>query len=179
MSAVAPRGSRSLGGSRFECSVNRVGQTIQLCLDGYLDEDSKFPDLKLKPGEVIEVDFSGLLGLDTGGVLQWEQFCFLYPNNVFRFLSCPEFVVKNANFFPGFLPNQVEVESFEVKFRCEDCNASAMVSFVRDKHFAVWPGGFGRLHHSDQLQVCDCGTRHRPKMVETESKYLEFLKRTR
>lgn len=169
----------ALGGGGFECTISRAGDTVRVALRGYLDEDGEFPDFEVRDGDRIEVDFAGLLGMDTSGVMIWEQFCFLYPRQSFVFLNCREFVVKNANFFPRFLPEDVVVESFDVKFRCEDCNATAMVPFVRDRHFAVWSGGFGRLHTVEHSQVCDCGSRRSPKMVESESKYLEFLKRTR
>lgn len=178
MSAVLTR-SRALRGLRFECIVTRMDSTVRLTPEGYLDEDCRFPEIKLKKGDVIEIDLMGLLGIDTAGVMLWEQFCFLHAGHQFRLVNCPEFFVKHANFFPSFLPKDVQIESFEVKFRCEDCSASARVLFTRDKHYAVWPGGFGRLHHSDQGQVCECGSRVKPKMVEAEAKYMEFLKRTR
>lgn len=175
MSAIPAR----ISANRFECIVTRGEGAVRLGLRGYLDEDCEFPRLELHDGDAIEIDFAGLLGMDASGVILWEQFLFQHSERVFVFRNCREFVVKSANFFPSFLPANVTVDSFDVKFRCEDCSGSAFVSFVRDRHFAVWNGGYGRLHNGEEAKVCECGTRTRPKMVETEAKYLEFLKRTR
>lgn len=178
MSAVTAR-SRAQMGPRFECSVSRGTKVVRVSPEGYLDEECEFPDLAVQAGDVIEVDFARLYGMDTAGVMIWQRFWAVYTHQTFRLKNCPEFIVKYANFIPDFLPPNVEVTSFDVKFRCEDCNGTAMIPFHRDKHFAVWDGGYGRLYNSDQVQVCECGSRRRPRMVETESKYLEFLKRTR
>ena len=177
MSAVMPRARAFHSG--FHSEVSRVGKSLHVSLHGYLDEEAKLPKLDLRPDDVIEVDFSDLLGMDTDGVHAWETFVRNNAGRAFVFENCPEFLIKSANFFPDFLPADVRVNSFDVKFRCGDCNSSGMVQFVRDRHFAVWAGGYGRLHTDNEVHVCDCGSRLRPKMVEPEAKYLEFLKRTK
>jgi hypothetical protein len=143
---------------------------------GFIDEDSELPTFNSYRSTPVIIDCVKLKGLDSEGARVWKTFCRNHSGLKFILQNIPVSFVQNANFLPEFLPKNCTIESAAVKFTCETCDIETVEFFVKDNHYAVWPGGFGMLNLGSQ-RPCSCGKGHL-SMMESVTKYFEFLKET-
>jgi len=117
-------------------SLTKENNQLVLRVAGFLDEAYEFPEIPLDP-EIshLDVDWQQFKSINSMGVLQWmkwiRRFSETYPEASIAFQNCPVSVVNIFNLIDGFLPRGAHVESFEVPFFCDHCEATT------DRMFAI------------------------------------------
>lgn len=164
--------------SGFRWNAKEVNGVELIEFHGFLDEDAELPAFSSYRDSAVIIDCSKLRGIDSEGARIWKSFCRKHVGLKFILQNIPVSFVQNANFLPEFLPKNCTVQSAAVKFTCEVCDIEKIEFFEKDNHYTVYPGGFGLLMaQGTHSKNCTCG-KGNLTMMESASKYFDFLKET-
>ena len=162
----------------FRWVTTQRGSEEVIEFHGFLDEDAELPAFNSYHAAPVIIDCSKLKGIDSDGARIWKSFCRNHSGLKFILTNIPVSFVQNANFLPEFLPKNCVVQSAAVKLACESCDTEKIEFFEKDNHYAVWPGGFGMLGGGvNHNRNCSCG-QGKLVMMESATKYFDFLNQT-
>jgi hypothetical protein len=135
-------------------------------IDGYIDENAKFPYIATAPK--LRISLNGVKGLNSSGTRTWIKWVTeSLPNVPISFENCPFIFVKTFGNVVGSIPPGARVDSFFVPFICEDTEEMRNVLYIRDVHF----NDTGVISHP---KIVD--SKGNEMQADVNSGYFKFLK---
>jgi hypothetical protein len=159
--------------------VNKVGDSLQVVVSGYVGENAGLFDLNFTDIKKILIDVSGVNYINSVGVKNWITWLGRFPKNVqIIYQRCPSLIISQVNMVAGFLPNKGIIESLSAPFVCPDCNteSSVLLTLGTDYEYAKTPDGAYGFKRPKVL----CAKCKTPMELDVmESKFFHFLTKVR
>jgi len=115
----------------FSNKTDHVTKTLELTLEGAIDDDMALPALDLTGIAHFTIDFDLVAAINSMGVKKWMLF--LNSSNLDKvhviFKNCHPAIIEQINLSKSFLPNHGKVESFYADYICESCDHDQEVHF--------------------------------------------------
>lgn len=155
--------------SKFNLSMNRQGNQMQLQLTGVIDEDVDFTHHGLQNAQQIEVDLSNVKSINSCGIREWIKWLSSAKEAKISFKQCPKVIVDQMNMVDGFLPTNGFVESFFVPYYSDATGEEKNVLFRNGIEF--------NQQGSVQAPTIQDSKGTEMEMDVIESKYFKFIKK--
>lgn len=155
--------------SKFNLSMNRQGNQMQLQLTGVIDEDVDFTHHGLQNAQQIEVDLINVKSINSCGIREWIKWLSSAKEAKIAFKQCPKVIVDQMNMVDGFLPTNGFVESFFVPYYSDATGEEKNVLFRNGIEF--------NQQGSVQAPTIQDSKGTEMEMDVIESKYFKFIKK--
>ena len=154
--------------SKFEIQLIQKIPKLEIKISGKMDEDANLDKLKVEGFSELNVDLEKVTLINSCGVRTWVNWAKSVPENIPVVVeNCPRFFVDNANMVLGFFPKNFLIQTFEVPYLCDACDAYTKI--------VVKNTGPGFEASIPQSLVCPkCGKD--AEMDVMSSSYFKFLK---
>lgn len=163
--------------SDFKHTAKLNGATLNLALEGSIDEDAEFPVVDTNTVKSVIIDLNGIRAINSVGIREWLAWIRPLSQGVAITLErCPKAMVLQFNMVDGFLPPKAKVSSFYVPYFCEKCDFEGSHLFTMGKHVTNGPNGPVISFNAKAASNCsqaDCGI----EIDVSEAKYFQFIKR--
>ena len=166
--------------SGFKINIKKDEQNrTRIAFMGAMDEYSDYSTLTGDYSGDIVLDLSRVEHINSTGIKHWVQWISQINHNEtkFVFLNCPKPIVDQMNMVDGFLPPGSTIQSFNVPYYCERCDADFDTTFVLGREFNYDSGAL-------ELKFPDYPCRSTEKEDECElepdvieQKYFKFLQK--
>jgi hypothetical protein len=112
--------------------MKQEGALYHLSLFGEIDEHSDFSKIELPAKGILTIDLKGITMLNSMGLRNWVQWSRgLRKLATVKLENCPNIIVHQINVLEGFIPLGATVESMDVPYFCDSCNAEFYYHAVR------------------------------------------------
>ncbi|MFZ4403180.1 MAG: hypothetical protein ACOYOK_03685 [Pseudobdellovibrionaceae bacterium] len=154
---------------KFNIEMKPEGEKLKVTMKGSIDEDVDFAQHPLASAAVIELEMSGIEGINSCGIREWIKWMSTVSNSKIIYIKCPKVIVDQINIVDGFLPNNGQVESFFVPYYSEDTAEEKNILFRFGQEFtesSVTPPKDIKDQEGGDME-----------MDVIEAKYFKFLKK--
>lgn len=155
--------------SKFEVKLNKGADKLLVELKGTIDEDVDFNQFDISGNSAIDVELSGLRGINSCGIREWIKWFGTAGGAQVTLQQCPKVIVDQINMVDGFLPANGKVQSFFVPYYNDDSGAEKNVLFTHGVEYddsGVRPPESVKDEEGNEME-----------MDVIESKYFKFLKK--
>lgn len=120
---------------KAEINLQPKGETIEIKINGVIDEDVDFSVYPLTGAKNVTMDLEGIKAINSCGIREWIKWLGAAGPVPMTFHKCPKVIIDQVNMVQGFLPSQARVESFFVPYYSEESGSEKSVLFVHGKEF--------------------------------------------
>lgn len=162
-----------------QVSVKSVGQESDVSIAGVVDESIEFPTLEKLPHGILRIHLDQVTRLNSMGLRSWILWMKTIPKQMLiEFHGCARGVVDQMSILDGFLPLSARVQSFQLPYRCSQCEHEELVLAVRERDFMEATSDFKEKVLLPETRSCpQCkGTMEWDIIPE---RYFSFLRRRR
>jgi hypothetical protein len=163
--------------TEFKAAIRQTGDTLQIALEGAIDEDAKFPIVPMSGIKRVVIDLNAIRSINSVGIREWLTW--IRPMAAVAemvFERCPKSIVLQFNMVDGFLPAKTKVVSFYVPYFCEKCSYEGSQLLTIGKDIVVQSGAV-TLNFDPKTQANCKEEACEIEMDVSEAKYFQFLKR--
>ncbi|AHI06276.1 hypothetical protein BDW_08880 [Bdellovibrio bacteriovorus W] len=155
--------------SKLDVKLNKGADKLQVQMKGTIDEDVDFNQFDISGNSAIEVELSGLRGINSCGIREWIKWIGTAGGAQVTLQQCPKVIVDQINMVDGFLPANGKVQSFFVPYYNDDSGSEKNILFTYGVEFddtGVRPPESVKDEEGNEME-----------MDVIESKYFKFLKK--
>lgn len=153
----------------MDVKINKDGNKLVVDLQGVIDEDADFSQVKIADAPTVELRMEALKSINSCGIREWIKWVGTASNAQIVYSQCPKVIVDQINMVEGFLPANGKVESFYVPYYNDDSGSEKNVLFTRGKEFddsSVNPPASVKDEDGNEME-----------MDVIESKYFKFIQK--
>ncbi|MBI4404911.1 MAG: hypothetical protein HY537_12155 [Deltaproteobacteria bacterium] len=129
--------AKPLPNEKFKFALEDLGGKHRINLQGTIDEDTKFDDMKNITTPII-FNFKGVGTINSCGVRSWVNFIKELSNLEVTYEDCPPVIVRQLNMIPSFR-GHAQVVSVYIPYICASCDTEKMVLVPHDQWGSVNP----------------------------------------
>jgi hypothetical protein len=117
----------------FKFTTVQQGNDIHLTLTGFLD-DSALPVFAAEiPGKLV-INLQGVTMINSLGCRSWLKWiASVHARDGVVLKLCSSAFISQVNVLKGFVPEHVQIESFQVPYLCRQCAHEDHVVFTADQ----------------------------------------------
>lgn len=106
--------------SRLTIAVTHVENTVEVVMQGQINEDSNFDSLKGLSSKRMILNLKGISHINSCGIREWIEFQkeYFHAEEVI-YQECPQVIVEQMNIVSGFVHKKGIIESFYAPYYSE------------------------------------------------------------
>jgi anti-anti-sigma regulatory factor len=107
--------------SSLTIAVTKVDSTVEVVMQGQINEDSNFDSLKGITDKKMVLDLKGITHINSCGIREWIEFQkenFKSEEVIYK--ECPQVIVEQMNIVSGFVHPNGLIESFYAPYYSEE-----------------------------------------------------------
>ena len=106
----------------LKMGIKEDGNSALIELEGAINEDIVFDDLKGLNVDKLIFDFDKVTIINSCGIREWINFLGTQESKKIHYINCRQIIVEQVNMIYGFLPDNGTIDSFYAPYYCEDCD---------------------------------------------------------
>lgn len=156
-------------------SVKTVDDQINIKIEGNIDEDAFFSDIKTDDIKTISINLEKVDLINSCGIRSWFYWIRKISDKInIYYTHCPVAVVDQINISKGFLPETAVVNSFFVPYYCDECEYSEDRILEREKDYKeASDGEEAVIKFEETLECPECKGELKVDIIA--KKYFKFL----
>lgn len=150
----------------LKTDVQENADRVTYFLKGELNETGELPELK-PTSKKICIDFGGLLGINSVGVLKWLRWLPGKPQLILA--NCPTHLMQQMSIVPTMVGDNVTIESFYVPLYCDRCE--------KEDFKKMTPSEFKSMDKDAAIRSPECADNNCAMSLDcVPDRYLRLLK---